>query len=499
MRWRLLAMTTLLAAACGAQDTQTLTPREDTEVVLHNPDMGWVLYENYPLDPRANGTATMSVLPEARFEGCDDVAIMFAWSDVETAEGRFDWTRVDAACDFWLARGKRLHLRISSEPLFGWSRLDPPGGLGIPDWLLARIPDDQKRRREDGASFGWHVDARNPLYQARLRQFLAAANAHFQGARTPALVDLRGFGRWGEWHTGYPYATLDDKRAALDAVLGIWSAAFPERWLALSYSYDPDGPASLWAGPTDKLDPAFTGEYDAYLRYSAFDLALARPNITLRRDGAGGAVHSNERRLCEHVYRDLRRAPQMSEFLGGYTAARAGGPAWVKWTVEDALSLHPNYIGLLGYGGRDAQDFMAERPDLIALGLRRMGYRLVPLSVTLPRTIQAGRPFPLIVRWVNRGVGRALRDATLRLRLTAAQGGRTLAQTDAGPLPTSRWLQDDEATTRTEVTFPTISANGAAVLSIGLRDPASGRPVCLPLVRRSHDEFGELGGVVVAP
>jgi len=495
-------MASLLLALCLAalaQDVRTLTPREDPDVVLHNPDMGWVLYENYALDPRPDGTATMSVVPEARFEGCDDVAIMFAWSDVEVDDGRFDWTRVDAACDFWLARGKRLHLRISAEPLFGWSRLNPPSGLGIPDWLLARIPDDQKQRREDGALFGWHVDARNALYQARLSAFLSEANAHFQGPRKPALVDLRGFGRWGEWHSGYRYATQNDKRAALDAVLGIWSAAFPGHMLALSYSYDPDGPASLWAGPTDKLDDAFTTEFDAYLRHSAFDLALARPNITLRRDGAGGAVHSNERRLCEHAYRELRRAPQMSEFVGGYVAARAGGPAWVKWTVEDALSLHPNYIGLLGYGGRDALRFMRERPDLVALGLRRMGYRLVPLNVTLPRTIRAGQPFTIAMRWVNRGVGRALRDHKLALRLTADKGRRTLAQVDAGVLPTSQWLQDEEAIASTEVTFPTISATGEAALWLRLSDPTSGRAICLPLVRRSEDEFCEVGEVTITP
>lgn len=475
------------------QDAGTFTPREDTEVVLHNPDMGWVLYENYAIDPRPNGTGTMNVLPRATFEGCDFVAVMFAWSDIEKEQDRFDWSRVDAACDYWQERGKAIHLRISAEPLFGWSRVVPPGGLGIPDWLLARIPDAQKRRRDDGPMFGWHVDARNSIYRQRLRVFLQEANAHFSGKREPALVDLRGFGRWGEWHSGFPYASIDEKREALQHVLDIWTGCFHNRMLTLSYSHDPDGPADLYAGSMVKFDREFTKNYDAYLRFSAFDLAMKKPNVTLRRDGAGGAVCSNQRKLCEHFYRDLRRAPQASEFVAGYAHMRGGGDAWVKWVVDDALSLHPNYVGLLGYSGQDALDFMLERPDLVALGMKRMGYRLVPLRLTVPKTVRAGKPFAIEMEWINRGTGRALRDYLLRLRL-ADKRGQTLAQSDAGTLPTSQWLEGDKHTLNVDAAFPNIGGDsGAAKLFIALHDPATGRNIKLPLSKRTRDEFCEIG------
>lgn len=476
-----------------AVDQQTCIPREDTEVVLHNPDMGWVLYENYPLDSRPNGAGTMNVLPQARFEGCDHVAVMFAWSDVEKAPGQFDWSRVDEAWDYWQQRGKGIHLRISTEPLFGWSRANPPGGLGIPDWLLARIPEAEKKRRTEGELFGWHVDARNALYQERLRIFLSEVNAHFSGPRAPGLVDLRGFGRWGEWHSGFPYASLAQKRAGLQTVLDLWSGAFPQRMLALSYSYDPDGPAEFYAGPWDKFDPAFARNYEDYLRFSAFDLALGKTNVTLRRDGAGGAVHSNERKLCEHAYRDLRRSPQMSEFVTSYRHARGGGPAFAAAVVNDALSLHPNYIGLLGWSGQEALDFMAERPDLFGQGLKRMGYRLVPLKVVMPKTIRADESFPLEMEWVNRATGRALRDYTLRLRL-ADKSGDVLAQVEAGILPTSQWLEGDKQNVRLTATFPKIggSSNKARFL-ISLFDPATRRAIKLPLTKRTHDEFCEVG------
>lgn len=497
---RSLAAAIVLAIPRVEGGTQTVVPQEDTAVVLHNPDMGWVLYENHPLDDRPNGTATMNTLPDQDFTGCDHVAVMFAWSDVEKAEGVFEWSRVDAAWDYWTRRGKTLHLRMSTEPLFGWSRLKPPGGLGIPDWLLDKIPPAAKAMRKDEhGNSGWHVDARNPVYQERLSVFLRETRAHFSGPRPPALVDLRGFGRWGEWHTGYSYANLDDKREALDAILTIWSDSFPDQMLALSYSHDPDGPDGLHAGPRHKFDPAFTGSYDDYLRFSAFDLAMKRPTITFRRDGAGGAVCSNQRKFNDYAYRVLRRAPQASEFVGGYAATKPGGPDHVKWVVDDALSLHPNYISLLGYGARDALAFMQERPDLVDHGLRCMGYRLVPLKVTLPQTITPGGKFVLNMQWTNRSVGRALRDYTLKVRMTAGRDVALPAEIKNPALPTSQWLQGELHATSTEVVFPSVRSITRATIQIALFDPKTNRIIQLPLTDGGEDGFHKIAEVAVRP
>ena len=54
-----------------------------------------------------------------------------------------------------------------------------------------------------------------------------------------------------------------------------------------------------------KMEERSTEHYGEYLRYSAFDYALTKPNVTYRRDGCGGAVHSNERKLNEEAFRRL--------------------------------------------------------------------------------------------------------------------------------------------------------------------------------------------------
>ena len=97
-----------------AADVITVRPAVDDEAVLHNPDMGWVLYENYPVDPNAGGSSTLVNLPDESFDGVGHVAIMFTWADVETEPGCFDFREVDHAYDHWKRRGKQIQLRISA-------------------------------------------------------------------------------------------------------------------------------------------------------------------------------------------------------------------------------------------------------------------------------------------------------------------------------------------------------------------------------------------------
>ena len=483
-------MLMLLIAALG-NDVVVVAPAEDEQAVLRNPDMGWVVYENYPIDPRPGGASNLMTLPDENFDGVDHVAIMFAWSDVEPEADRYDFSKVDHAYDHWHKRGKQIQLRMSTESLLWWNQLDPPAGLGVPQYVLDALPAEAKQTRQlEGIAYVV-VDARQPLYLERLERFLAAVRRHFDDDRPVTLIDLRAFGVWGEWHSGYRYATEEDRRAALIGIIDLFSDSFPDHRVALSYSYDPDGPAELFAGPTNRYDERFTASYRRFLRFSAFDHALTKENVTFRRDGAGGAVHSNERRLCEQAFA-MGKGPMMCEFVDGYHRVK-NHPQRMAWMIEDALSLHPNYVNLLGWQTSDARDFLREQPESIAHGGRTMGYRLVPTRVTYPRDFRGGAEFEVSIIWINRGVGRALRDYRLELRLADLEGTH-VSTCDAGPLDTSEWIKGQEYGVVKRCRFTGIAA-GRYQLRLCLVDPKDERPIALPLKEQRADGSYSIGEI----
>ena len=168
----------------------------------------------------------------------------------------------------------------------------------------------------------------------------------------------------------------------------------------------------------------------------------------------------------------------------------------VKWKVEDALSLHPNYVNLLGYQGADALEFLRERKDLIDHGLRTMGYRLVPTKLTFPDEITSDQTFEISGEWVNRAVGRAMSDFRLMLVLADADEN-PIARCTTEPLETSKWLKGSTYKTSREARFPEVPA-GTYDLRIGLIDPGTSKPIGLPLKDRAGDGSYRVGRIRVA-
>jgi hypothetical protein len=469
-------------------------PPADYDAILHNPDMGWVVYENYPLDQDPRGSSTLLTLPNENFDKVDAVAIMFSWQDIEKKPDEYDFSKVDYAYDYWAKRGKSIQLRLSTTTLMWWAHRKPPTGSGAPEYVRAQLAANEKQQRDlDGTSYDVD-DTRNPYYCERLEKFLRAVDAHFSKKRPVTLIDLRGFGVWGEWHSGFKYATLEERRDALKKVIDIWCRALPKRALALSASYDPDGPPELYEGNTRHFDKKWTKHYDEFLKYSAFDYALTKPNICFRRDGCDGAVHSNERQLIREFYA-LKRGPIVCEFMNGFSDNKHAAQSK---KLDDALSLHPNYICLLGWQGADALAFLQEREYMVDIGLRKMGYRLVPVGIHYPGETPAGRPMQIHMEWENRGVGRALRDFELRLAL-ANSDGAIVARARPTVLPTSKWLGGERQKVPVKAQFPRI-APGQYELVFGLWDTVLEREIQMPLQDKRSNGLYYIGTMeVTAP
>lgn len=157
-------MSALIAgeSGCPAERRISVCPGENEDAILRNPDMGWVLIENNPLDQNPKGSSTLLVLPDDDFADVEYIALMFTWADVETAQDVYDFNRVNYAYDYWKAKGKRIHLRMATESFLWWR----DSGLGMPQYLRERLSAEQiqTRARARGYNSRSMVKNRAPIW-----------------------------------------------------------------------------------------------------------------------------------------------------------------------------------------------------------------------------------------------------------------------------------------------------------------------------------------------
>jgi len=402
---------------------------QETDEVFSNPLMGWWYIDNAIPGHMDAGRSLPYIKNGTSWELVDHVAILSAWGAIEVEPGRFDWSLIDEAVEFWTSQGKRIHFRISTDPM-----IMPHVGfvIGAPQWLYdLGVPYKVK----DGAGWGKEAecaypDYTHPLYVTHLKRFLAEFSGRFKDHPAVELVQLMGYGAWGEWHSGYDYPTLEKRLEALQIIIDAWSEAWAGSnvILVLSNSYEwqeeltPYGISiNHWPKPS----------YEEYVRASAFDYAYYQvENIALNRNGLSRYVHDPyDGRLMLEFF-DRTRKPISGEIAGslglyqnlhdGYNPRRA---------IDEALNYHVNYLMTLGW---DITAFnLAKNPNvdsalyfynqeynrLIPYGLRWMGYRLVLTQAHFPGVAAPGETFTLIHAWENRAVGRLYRKYPLGVYL----------------------------------------------------------------------------------
>ena len=411
-----------------------------------NPDQGWTLID-YAL-PASTADNRISEGPywqritsfEQTMPDVANVAIVSTWDQLEPQDGVFDWTLLDQTIAYWKSVGKHIQFRISTEP-YTYSKVDGAGNYlwdyhgGAPDWLRSTT-DANGQPANIGYTLrsvdaDYYYDLGDPVYQQKLTTFVNALANRYRADPEITQVDLRGYGQWGEWHSGYAgFGSLAAREAALADVIDIWDAAWgPNKILALSNSYE---------FRTDlNPDVHAPSSYSDYLQWSAFDHALTKPNIAIRRDGVAGAVRPYDRQLLQSAWQTRTSLPITTEFWRGYSEYNTPGGYNRSYTpdtaLDDALSYHPNYITMMGWDAdSSAGDFYTQRHDLIQRGIDEMGYNLVLGSAAYPRAVAAGSVFSLDQNWRNTSAGRLFRSDQLAVSLTDTVGNTIWTGIDTG-------------------------------------------------------------------
>jgi len=454
---------------------------QQTNEVLHNPGMGWVLIDNAipgHIDVGRTGT-----YPEV-----DNVAVLTHWGELEPTEGQYDWTLLDESIDYWAGLGKRIHFRISTDAMmisgYGYAK-------SVPEWLFQQYGVPYQERFDQGYTFKL-PDYTDPVFMQKLETFLTAFADRYRDDPRLDIVDLRGYGTWGEWHSGHDFDSYAERIATLRTIIDHWYDAWDgDKILALSNSYE-------WRS---EMTPAVNNptSYEEYMSWSAFDHALTKPNLTFRRDGAAGALRTYDRQLLDEFFRSNRALPLIAEFFGGYGYYVGNGSGYSPdAALEEALELHPNFITIMGHDGDfGAAEFYDERPDLIDEGNRRMGYRLVLNQAEYPSAVEAGGAFELRQLWSNLGVGRSYVNYPLKVYLTDSSGNTVWSGTDE-QFEMTGFVAGEVYETFSRFELPTSLAAGDYDIRVALVDEQGDPAIRLAIAGEDAQKRYTLGTLTVA-
>lgn len=112
-------------------------------------------------------------LTKDRFLGAQ---IMYSWKNIETAEGQYDFSTIQADAEYLAQHGKRLFIQLQDASF-------SPDYKPVPDYLLNNAYDGgvAAQYSDDGKLEGWVAKRWNPAVQTRFAALLTALGKQFDG------------------------------------------------------------------------------------------------------------------------------------------------------------------------------------------------------------------------------------------------------------------------------------------------------------------------------
>lgn len=388
----LLLANALPNAAADDSNKQVVVQPQDNGQALVNPDMGWTLHfysnaiENYgsKLEP----SDTLDDWP-----GLSTIYLRVPWSFLEPQEGQFNWSLFDTPAQRWIAKGKKIAIRVSCCE--SWWRYATPkwvqdaGAKGV-DFEFGKGP------RPNGPL--WEPDYQDPVFLAKLDHFLAAMAKRYDGNPNVAFIDIGSFGMWGEGHTGF--GSQLNQAQTFEVVkkhIDLHVKHFPRTLLCISD------------------DVAGSGRPGRH--FPETDYALSK-GVTLRDDSILVGVPPHSWFHAEMAQEFWPRWPVIleHEHYGGSKSRGAWSGDLLLKSVED---YHASYMSIHWW----PREELNENREAIDRINRRLGYRLQLRSIAWPAAIAANQPFTVETSWTNAGVAPCYTGGHWAMTLKDEKGG----------------------------------------------------------------------------
>ena len=388
----------VLNASPEADTKRVVVQPKDTGEALVNPGMGWTLHfysnliENYgsKLEP----SDTLDDWP-----GLSVIYLRVPWSFLEPKEGEFNWSLFDTPAQRWIAKGKQIAIRVSCCE--SWLRDATP--KWVQDAGAKGIEFEEGKGPTPGGSL-WEPDYQDPIFLAKLGNFLAAMARRYDGNPNVAFIDVGSFGMWGEAHTVFgsklsPEKTLKIVKQHID----LHTKYFKKTLLAIS---DDAAGASK---------PGFN--------LPATDYALSK-GVTIRDDSILVSMK------VPWYHADLAQAfwPKLPVILEHEHFH--GIKARNKWNGDTLLAsveaYHASYMSIHGW----PREVLNEWGEPINRINRRMGYRIQLQEISWPSEVKLGESFAVATTWANAGVAPLYPGGFWSLTLRDEKGGLASAHVD---------------------------------------------------------------------
>lgn len=426
---------------------------------LDNPGMGWGITEDcYTLGLMDGGST-------GDYDGIDAINFTSTWSLMEPEEGKYDWTLLDEAINKWGSLGKKIHLRISTE-----SFMQPNTYYGAPNWLKTKynVATQEFPYVAGVAPVAKSIsfDVTDPNYLACLDRFLTAVAEKIKDVDCIGDIDIRGYGLWGEWHTGYMFETTQEKREALIELMDHWYQIFKDSGhaLVMSASWDPNY--------IDRYGVESGNPYKDFYDWAGLDYwNTLCTNATFRRDGAGGALLTQDNRFMFDYYRSGKRMYLHGEFNSGKETYTDVSSFTAVDAVNDMLyKLRANYSTIVGWTTGQYTSFQDEgNLDWLYRGYEMMGYRLSTDYIKYPESMKVGSTSQIMASWVNTAVGVFPYDYDLTYYLLDKTNKVVYKQTDTR-FDARTYLQGDINNYYVDFSVPETMELGNYTLALAITD-----------------------------
>jgi P2-related tail formation protein len=367
------------------------------------------------------------------------------------------------------------------------------GYASYPQWLHQQMQSESVKDWRTGPT--WTPNYNSNYYLNWLLDLNTAVNAHieptsYNGVRYRDVVnciDIRGYGAWGEWHSGYtPNNQISDYPsgtfptvASLKRIVDAHVNGFPNfQLVCMIAAFDAN-----YLGNT-RNPPEIA-------HYILTHQGTTKGPIGWRRD-QWGALDDYLKAYLENNTRSFNGVVFNTLIMDRWKTAPITGepPAWNPDEYSDLERqirlYHAASFGNGNYGGGVAPSQLNTR-NRIRAASKASGYRLVIEGGSMATAITTGTAFPITLNWKNVGLSPTYENWDIVFELKNSGGTTVWSGTSAQKL--RLFLPQTNATPRTDnLTVPTSVAAGTYSLILYVKDPTGYRqPLPLAITGRRSD------------